>query len=61
MANKKYIINGKIFEDDEEGKKFIINGKIYESNPAPAGGEASIMNQIQTSNLGADLFNGTIQ
>ena len=57
---RKIIVGGKVVEE-AAARKFIVGGKVFEdmtAAPAPGG---SIINQMQKANLGADLYNGTLQ
>jgi hypothetical protein len=60
MANTEYLLpDGSFYNDTEQGKEILLpDGSFINEQAAAAAG--AIMNQIQQSNLGADLFNGTL-
>ena len=60
MANTEYLLpEGGFYNDTEQGKEILLpeGGFINEQTAAAAGG---MMPQLQQSNLGNDLYNGTL-
>lgn len=61
MANEYHISAGLVPIDNSTGddinEYYISAGLVPDDEAAPTG---AIMNQLQKSNLGADLFNGTL-
>lgn len=55
---KVYIVAGKVYLETAE-RMTIVSGKVLEETTAAPTG-ASIINQLQQSNVGAYLYNGTI-